>query len=652
MALTNEEFLTAIAPIQDDFQTGAIDQAAFIAAALPLYNEFVQGGASVATAARLSAEAITALNTFLREFIDVFAGAVDGGPGGDGLYPVTDAAGNNYSFPSLARLIADFAGMTPKGSVADVESLPSEGNKTGDFYTVAGVGDAPNRLYGWNGSTWVDLGVYQGEKGDAATIAVGAVATGNPGTDAEVTNSGNENEAVFHFTIPRGDAGAAATIAVGDVTTSEPGSDATVENSGSSSEAVFDFEIPQGDKGEQGDGLQLDATGTFAGRDTYDAEAVGFVYLSTNGEDGGGGPAVLYVREGASGNWSAAIPFQGDAGREVELQSTPTHMQWRYVGDPSWTNLFEIQGDAISPLGEVAFFAVAPTGDWIEANGQALETGEGGSLRQTLIDASYPFGQSGSDPKVPDVGGRVIAGKEATATRLKPTGIDGTVTSADGATVGATGGADRRAISRTGDRSPAATGANIEITTFIDGIGVEPGNGIFTAARQSSNVQPTIILHAYIRTEPLYAAPVGPQGDSAFTVAVDEGFVGNKTAWLASLVGEPGPPGAAGFAQAESALRTANFTATAGKVEPCDTTGGAFTVTLPASPSSGALCRFIDATWNFATTALTFDRNGEPINGVADDFEADVNGVEITFTYINASRGWNVTASAPLAEAA
>lgn len=73
---------------------------------------------------------------------------------------------------------------------------------------------------------------------------------------------------------------------------------------------------PQGDTGPQGpkgDGLQLDATGAFSGRSTYDAEAAGFVYLSTDGADGLGAPAVLYIREGASG-WSAAIPFQGEQG--------------------------------------------------------------------------------------------------------------------------------------------------------------------------------------------------------------------------------------------------------------------------------------------------------------------------------------------------
>ena len=47
--------------------------------------------------------------------------------------------------------------------------------------------------------------------------------------------------------------GAAATIAVGTVTTGEPGTSATVTNSGTSSAAVFNFTIPRGAKGDKGD---------------------------------------------------------------------------------------------------------------------------------------------------------------------------------------------------------------------------------------------------------------------------------------------------------------------------------------------------------------------------------------------------------------
>lgn len=99
-----------------------------------------------------------------------------------------------------------------------------------------------------------------GAPGTAATIAVGSTQTGSPGTSASVVNSGTSSAAVLDFTIPRGDKGdqgnpgSAATVAVGTVTTGLPGTSATVTNVGTSSAAVFDFTIPRGDKGEAGSG--------------------------------------------------------------------------------------------------------------------------------------------------------------------------------------------------------------------------------------------------------------------------------------------------------------------------------------------------------------------------------------------------------------
>ena len=52
----------------------------------------------------------------------------------------------------------------------------------------------------------------QGEPGAAATVTVGTVTTGEPGTDAIVTNSGTESSAVLNFTIPKGETGAVGAV--------------------------------------------------------------------------------------------------------------------------------------------------------------------------------------------------------------------------------------------------------------------------------------------------------------------------------------------------------------------------------------------------------------------------------------------------------
>lgn len=51
-----------------------------------------------------------------------------------------------------------------------------------------------------------------GDPGAAATVTVGTVTTGEPGTDAIVINSGTESAAVLNFTIPRGATGAAGAV--------------------------------------------------------------------------------------------------------------------------------------------------------------------------------------------------------------------------------------------------------------------------------------------------------------------------------------------------------------------------------------------------------------------------------------------------------
>ena len=65
------------------------------------------------------------------------------------------------------------------------------------------------------------IGNIKGPKGDAATIGVGTVSTGDPGTAVEVTNSGTSSAATFNFAIPRGATGAPGAPGVTDYATTE-----------------------------------------------------------------------------------------------------------------------------------------------------------------------------------------------------------------------------------------------------------------------------------------------------------------------------------------------------------------------------------------------------------------------------------------------
>jgi hypothetical protein len=64
-----------------------------------------------------------------------------------------------------------------------------------------------------------------------------------------------------------------------------------------------------------------------------------------------------------------------------------------------------------------------------------------------------------------------------------------------------------------------------------------------------------------------------------------------------------------------------------------DTSGGAFTITLPATPSTGAQVVVADAGSNWGTNNLTVGRNGSTIGGLAQDLVCDISGVSVQLVY-------------------
>jgi len=87
-------------------------------------------------------------------------------------------------------------------------------------------------------------------------------------------------------------------------------------------------------------------------------------------------------------------------------------------------------------------------------------------------------------------------------------------------------------------------------------------------------------------------------------------------------------------------IKTSTFTAANGEGYFANTSGGAFTVNLPASPSAGDIVAFADYTRTFGTNNLTINRNSEPIGGVAANALLNVNGQSATFIYVDGTEGW------------
>ena len=246
----------------------------------------------------------------------------------------------------------------PRGNTGPANSLAIGTVTTGaagSTATATITGTAPNQTLSLaipRGDT--GLTGATGATGPANSLSVGTVTTGAAGSSATATITGTAPNQTISFSIPRGDtgltgatgstgaAGAAATISVGTVTTGAAGSNASVTNAGSSSAAVLNFTIPRGDAGTNG----------------------------TNGSN-------------------------GTNGREVELQVTATHVQWRYVGDSTWNNLVALsaitgpqgpQGPATIAIGTVT------TG----AAGSSATVTNSGTSSNVVLDFSIPQGAGGT----------------------------------------------------------------------------------------------------------------------------------------------------------------------------------------------------------------------------------------------------------------
>lgn len=100
-----------------------------------------------------------------------------------------------------------------------------------------------------------------------------------------------------------------------------------------------------------------------------------------------------------------------------------------------------------------------------------------------------------------------------------------------------------------------------------------------------------------------------------------------------------------GVAIAPATRKTANYTAVSGDRLECDTSGGAFTITLPATPAAGDRVSIWDGGANgtvqgFAGNNLTVGRNGLTINGLSEDATISTRGAGVTFEYVNST--WRV----------
>lgn len=107
---------------------------------------------------------------------------------GEKQFTDVEFTGHTVDVPVLVDIVAVYVGVT-----------------AGDLHTSTPAKITCQRSILCGGGTKM----VKGDPGAAATIAIGTITTGEPGTEAEVENVGTRSAAVLNFTIPQGPTGPA-----------------------------------------------------------------------------------------------------------------------------------------------------------------------------------------------------------------------------------------------------------------------------------------------------------------------------------------------------------------------------------------------------------------------------------------------------------
>ena len=387
--------------------------------------------------------------------------------------------------------------------------------------------------------------------------------------------------------VRNGDTGDAATIEVGTVTgnTVSAGGSATaaVANAGSSSAATFNFTF----------GLPTGATGATGASGTNSQLAMTFSNSTSDADPGAG---KIAFNNGTLSSVSVLfVDDADDAGADitsfVQSWDDVTNAEARGIvtiikeGTPATFAMFKVTGAVTDATGysKVAVTHVVSNGTFSNTDGVGVH-----------------FSYSGAD------GAGDITGVTA-GTNLSGGGTSGAVTInlADAST------SVKGAASFSSDDFAASSGA---ITIKADAI---------TLAQMAGGTDGNLITYD-ASGNPAYVA-TGSSGQ----VLTSAGAGAVPT--FAALA-----PGG----EAWEAVKTSGFSAASGGGYFCNTTSGAFTATLPSSPSLGDFITFIDYAGTFDSNALTIGRNGKKIQGAEADLTVSIERAGLTCVFVDDTQGW------------
>lgn len=137
---------------------------------------------------------------------------------------------------------------------ASKEAAQSAATAASNFASAARNSAGEAKTYKDNAKTYMDNAeLYMNNaKNYSENVNVFVPSVSSAGVLSWTNKAGLPNPASVNIKGVKGDAGTAATITIGSVTTGEPGTNASVTNSGTSTNAILNFTIPRGNPGSGG----------------------------------------------------------------------------------------------------------------------------------------------------------------------------------------------------------------------------------------------------------------------------------------------------------------------------------------------------------------------------------------------------------------
>ena len=356
------------------------------------------------------------------------------------------------------------------------------------------------------------------------------------------------------------------------------------------------------------------------------------------------------LKNSTSGAYTVQFKYASGSGSTFTFSATnkKTAIVQATADDSTNPNIVEIQtgGDVVddtSPqLGgdlDTNSFNIA----FDDAHGINDENGNEQIIFQTTSSAVNQFditnAATGNAPSLSATGGD---SNIDVAIVPKGTGETKIGTGAAAATLTSSGAYDLVLDTNSGSNSGTITitdGANGNITATPNGTGLVEIGGNTNAGTVQLNCESN--SHGIKLQSPAHSA-----GQSYTLIFPTGNVTADRFLKVASVSGS----GATGVGQLSfgevsggtswQAVKTSGFTAVAGEGYFCNTTSGAFTVTLPSSATQGDEVSIIDYAGTFDSNNLTVGRNSHNIQGSAADLTVSTERAGFTLVYVDSTQGW------------